>query len=93
MLDLIVKERDSLAVVGCVVYATRVVSQAFFALLSTLPDLSSVDKAHYREIPFYDNHYLALNISIAQSFGNLQLKPSFRTCLKHYQSLDSDRLL
>ena len=22
-----------------------------------------------------------------------QLKPSFRTCLKHYQSLDSDRLL
>ena len=44
LLDLIVKERDSLAVVGCVVYATRVVSQAFFALLSTLPDISSVDE-------------------------------------------------
>ena len=44
LLDLIVKERDDLVVVGCVVYATRVVSQAFFALLSTLPDISSVDE-------------------------------------------------
>ena len=44
LLDLIVKERDDRVVVGCVVYATRVVSQAFFALLSTLPDISSVDE-------------------------------------------------